>query len=426
MSRVHSVVSGDTLGAISIRYLGTFAQWRDIATANPQLYGRRTAVDGSPLIFVGDQLIIPEEDKSEIIPASPQTITLSDSEEAQDVSIVIDGKRFTGWTGYELGLSYDGFDTFSFTSPYCEALEKLKECIMPFTFKNCLVYYDNDLIFKGTLLTPDPKLTDSDNTINLQGYPLCGILNDCTVPPALYPGNYESMNLKEIADKMGNAYGIKIIFDCDPGGTFQEVNFEPTEKILSFLLKLCQQRKILYTNDNNGRLVFFKPKKESAFVTFKEGEVPLQTLTPKFKAQEFYSHITGFTKTSDDNPSRSFTWENKFLTKRGITRHQTITIDDAETAEDLENAVKAHAGRMFADCISLDLDCDTHKNQDGKLFYKGMYAAIYSPAAMIHKETLLLARKVTLKRDVAAKTSNINLVLPGSFTDEIPEVLPWE
>jgi len=426
MSRVHKVVTGDTLGAISIRYLGTFGKWRSIVTANPQLTGRRTAIDGSPLIFPGDLLTIPDEDVSATIPAASQTFQLSDDDEAQDVSIVIDGKKFTGWTGYEIVLNYDSLDTFSFTSPYSELLKELRETVMPFTFKPCQVFYDKKLLFKGTLLTPDPELTDTEKEINLQGYPLCGILQDCTVPPGLYPGHYEGLTLKEIAEKMGNAYGIKIVFDGDPGEPFTEVNFEPTEKVLDFLLKLCQQRQFLFSNDVEGRLVFFKPKKEKASAIFTEGETPLLSIKPKFQAQGFFSHVTGYSKTSEKENSHSFTWENKFLTKKGITRHTTITVDDTDSSGDLEKAVKAYAGRMFADCVSFDLRSDVHKNANGELYRKGMGVAVKSPAAMIQKETIFTARKVTLKRDTESKTADINLVLPGSFTEEIPEVLPWE
>ena len=59
--RKHTVVSGDTLGAISVRYLGTFSRWHEIVAANPQLNGRRPAIDGSPLIYPGDVLTIPEK-----------------------------------------------------------------------------------------------------------------------------------------------------------------------------------------------------------------------------------------------------------------------------------------------------------------------------------------------------------------------------
>ena len=425
MSKKHTVASGDTLGAISIKYLGTSSKWRKIVDVNPQLAGRKTASDGSPLIFPGDNLIIPEDVTEK--PTAPQTaqkVTLSDSE--QDVSIIIDGKKFTGFTSYEINLSIDSFDTFSFTAPYDLAIKDIKQAIMPFAFKKCEVYYLGDLLFKGYLLTPDPELQAEATEITLQGYPLCGVLNDCTVPPSKYPIQYYNVTLQDIADPIADVYGIKVVYKDGAGDPFTEVGIEPNEKILSFLLKLSQQRKFLFTNDENGRLVFFKPAKESAFMQFKSGVTPLVSISPKFNAQGFYSHITGHTKNDTETDPLSFTYENKFLTEKGIIRHETIIVDDAETQADLENAVKAHAGRMFADCISYSLKSSKHLNDKGKLFKKGMTVCIDAPGAMITRQTNFIARNIKLLRDTSGKTAEIELVLPGSFTDELPEALPWD
>ena len=297
---------------------------------------------------------------------------------------------------------------------------------MPFAFKDCAVYYLGELLFKGSLLTPDPELQAEATEITLQGYPLCGILNDCTVPPSKYPANYNNLTIQDIAEPIAEAYGIKIIFKDGPGDIFKEVAFEPNEKVLSFLLKLAQQRKFLFTNDENGRLVFYKDKKETAFMSFKEGKLPLVSITPKFNAQGFYSHITGFAKTDSVNHLSPYTYENKYLINKGIIRHDTIIVDDAETSTDLENAVKAHAGRMFADCVSYTLDCEGHLNGNDKLFKKGMTVCVEAPGAMITRQTNFRARNIKLLRDETGKTTTIDLVLPGSFSDELPEVLPWE
>jgi len=425
MSKNHTVVSGDTLGAISIRYFGTFSKWRKIAETNPQLTGRKTAVDGSPLIFPGDILIIPEDITEKISsPQTANTIALSDNE--QDVSIVIDGNKFTGFTGYEINLKCDSFDDFSFSAPYNLAIKKIKDAITPFAYKKCDVYYLGDLLFKGYLLTPDPELQADATEITLQGYPLCGVLNDCTVPPSKYPTQYNNVTLKDIADPIADIYGIKIVYNDGAGDPFNEVAIEPTEKILSFLLKLAQQRKFLFANDESGRLLFYKPKKESAFMQFKEGKTPLLSITPHFNAQGFFSHITGHTKNDTKHDPLSYTYENKYLTKKGIIRHETIMVDDAETMTDLENAVKAHAGRMFADCISYTLNCSGHLNNEGKLFKKGMTVCIEAPGAMITKQTNFTARNIKLSRDTEGKKTEMELVLPGSFNDELPEALPWD
>jgi prophage tail gpP-like protein len=397
-----------------------------IVNSNPQLANRKKAIDGSPLIFPGDMLIISEDETtSRPVSAQPKkTIVLS--KEDQDVSIVIDGKKFTGFTGYDLNISYDSFDTFSFSAPYDASLGELREAILPFAFKSCDVYYSDEIVFKGTLLTPDPELIAESSEITLQGYPLCGILNDCMLPPTKYPLGSDGINIKGIADAACESYNIPVVFDGDIGDDFIEVSIEPTDKILDFLLRLSSQRNLLFTNNEMGQLVFFNAKNEKAFVSFTEGKLPLISIKPKFSAQEFYSHITGFNKTDAEYPSLSYTFENKYLINKGIMRQHSITIDDAATSSDLENAVKAYAGRMFADCVSFELECENHVNEKNELFQKGMTVCVKAPSAMIIRDTHFIARNIKLSRTTQGKTATLTLVLPGSYTGEIPEVFPWE
>jgi len=424
MSKSHRVTSGDTLGGISVRYLGSASKWRSIVAANPQLSGRRTAADGSPLIFADDVLAIPDEDKAAKPPA-PQTKTIELSDNEGDISIVIDGYKFLGFTGYELNLNYDSFDSFSFSAPFDIASDAIAEALQPFAFKDCEIYYNGELKLKGTLLTPDPEVSKDAREITLQGYPLCGILNDCTIPLAQYPAEYSGMTLKEIAAPIGDAFGVKVLFDGDEGGAFEKVSIEPTEKILDFLVKLSKQRSLLFNNDADGNLVFFAPKQDRVFMSFKEGELPLLSLKPKFNAQGFYSHIIGFSKADADHDCDQQIYENKFLTKKGITRCMTIIASDADPGS-LEASVKSYAGRMFADCVSYELECEDHLNKDKKVFEKGMTVCVHAPGAMIKNETNFIARNIKLKRTIKAKTTTMNLVLPGSYTGEIPEALPWE
>jgi prophage tail gpP-like protein len=283
-----------------------------------------------------------------------------------------------------------------------------------------------ELQFNGYLLTPDPELQAEAAEITLQGYPLCGILNDCTFPPSKYPLGYYNVTLQNIADSAAAAYGITVVCKDGPGAPFAEVTVEPTEKVLSFLLKLAQQRKFLFTNDENGRLVFYKAAKQSAFAQFKQGKLPLLSVAARFNAQGFYSHITGHAKSDTLQKALSYTYENKYLINKGVSRHETILVDDAETLADLENAVKAHAGRMFAGCISYSLKCAGHLNDTGKLFKKGMTVCVEAPGAMITRQTNFTARNIKLTRDETGKTAELELVLPGSFTEETPEALLWE
>lgn len=95
MSKTHTVKSGDTLGKISVQYYGRFTKWNDIVKANPQLTGRKTASDGSPVIFPGDVLLIPEEKtapKNNAPVHAKQTIVL-DENAKKDLALYVDGVK---------------------------------------------------------------------------------------------------------------------------------------------------------------------------------------------------------------------------------------------------------------------------------------------------------------------------------------------
>jgi prophage tail gpP-like protein len=136
--------------------------------------------------------------------------------------------------------------------------------------------------------------------------------------------------------------------------------------------------------------------------------------------------MTVYNKTDAEYPTVSYTYENKYLINKGILRHLAITIDDAETSSDVENAVKSYAGRMFADCVAFELECENHVNEKKELFQKGMTVCVNAPGAMLVNDTNFIARNIKLKRTNEGKTATITLVLPGSYTGEIPEALPWE
>lgn len=61
MAKTHKVIAGDTLNKIAVRYYGDAAKWTDIVKSNPQLAGRKSVYDGSPVIYPGDVLIIPDD-----------------------------------------------------------------------------------------------------------------------------------------------------------------------------------------------------------------------------------------------------------------------------------------------------------------------------------------------------------------------------
>ena len=428
MSKVHTVSSGDVLWKISVKYYGIPGKWNDIVKANPQLIGRKTASDGSPIIRPGDNLIIPDlqEKKENAAPIQAKQTVVLDESAKQDLALFCDGKRFTGFTGYTVVCSVDTFDAFSFSTVWDAGNKDLRDLFRPFTYKDCEVYFDGDLIFKGKLLPAVPSVQPDSKTITVQGYPSCAVLNDSTLPDSLYPPEYNGLTLAEIAKNIAGAFSVNVQEKAESGAAFESVEIAPEDKVLDFLKKLAEQRGVFLSNAQDGSLLIWKPEQEKVSATFKEGESPFISCVPTLDGQKMFSHVTGFTKTSEKADSEKYTYENDYLIKNGVLRCYTKVMEDVDSAG-LENAVKAMAGRMFASAVKYTLTVTGHRDKNGKLYRKNMMVSVLAPDAEIYKETKLQVDEVQLKRSESEGEQTVfSLVLPGARTGELGGGFAWE
>lgn len=425
MSQVCKVNSGDFLRTISSRYYGDASRWVEIARANPHIYGRGEAVDGSPLIFPGDVLVIPD-DADDFADGASSEVTLDDGTE-RDFELYVDGKKYTGFTSWSINMSNSRCDAFSFSSIWNSERQELRELFKPFGYKKCSVKYMGKQIFNGYIVKSTTSVSPTSRSVSCDGYPLCGVLNDSCLPDTLFPPEYSGLNFLQIAKKVCGVFGVKVKCDVDVGGTFEKVEIEVGEKVYDFLAKLARQRGLLLTNSQDGSLLVWKQKKGGgANAVFHEGEPPFVSCEPSFDEQKMFSHITGFTKTGEKENAASYTFENSLLVNEGVLRVHNEVLEDAN-ASGIEAATKSLAGRMLANCVRYKLTVSGHKDKNGKLYEKNMLVAVKSRSAYIANETLMQVDDITLSRDdnTGAKTE-MSLVLQGAWDGELPSRFPWE
>lgn len=426
MAKTHKVIAGDTLNKIAVRYYGDAAKWTDIVKSNPQLAGRKSVYDGSPVIYPGDVLIIPDDSVQAATKTAVKETVVLDENAPRDLGLKGLGKFITGFTGFTLVRSVFGNDGFSFSSTWNENSEQTRNAFRPFSYPIFDVYFDDDLVFTGKALPPTPSVQPASQTINVQGYPLCGVLVDSCLPPSLFPAEYSGLDLKQIAETVCEPFGIGVVVQGSVGAAFEKVEVGLEDKVWDFLSKLAEQRNMFLTNTVDGNLLIYSPKVEAVSATFKQGEVPFISCAPEFDGQSMYSHITGYTKTTNTADSQKYTYENKLLINKGVLRCYSKQIDDAVEGT-LEESVKALAGKMFAKCVKYKLTVSGHRDKNGRLYRENMAVSVKAPGAEIYRETKLLADEVTLTRDDrGGEQTTFTLVLPESRTGALPEVFPWE
>lgn len=421
------VKSGDTLGSIALSKTGNWDNWIDIVNANPQLSGRKTATDGSPIIYAGDNLIIPgNKENPKVIPDNTPVVVVGDGK--QDFALLVDGKKFTGFTGFKIELKTDEFDSFSFSAPFDFDNKDMVNAFKPFVYKSCALYFDGKMVFNGTLMTSAPSVSADGIEINIQGYPVCGLAGECSLPESLYPPAYEDMTLDAIASDAAGGLGISIEIKGDVGGPFKDPAYEVGENVLDFLTKLAQQRGLIITNNEQGALLFWTNPVEGSCATFKEDDIRFIKCEPAFNSQEFYSHITGFSKVNEDkgiDPVK-YTFVNPYLAKVGAFRPYVYFVDDSEQG-DVEKAVMAKAAAMMNGAVKYSLSVTGVVDKDGNIFKKGCCVNVKAPSALINSETKLQANSIVISRDdTNGDMTTFNLVMPGLRTGDIPSSFPWE
>lgn len=422
MSKTHNVKLGDRLWILSQKYYGTPAKWRKIQKANSQLQGRKAASDGSPLIYPGDILIIPDETENQI--KSPKTI---DTNSENEVTIKIEGQKFSFFSDWTLTQEIDSFDTFSFNAPFDPSQSSYRQYFLPFSYKSCEIYYGSNIQFTGILLASQSQSSPDSKTINLSGYPTCGILNDVMLSISSYPKEFNDQDIQQIANDLLSDFGISTDFQGPAGNSFKKVALEPTQQILGFLIDLASQRKLLISNNSSGDLLFWKANTTGNTVaSFIEGETPFISCVPNFNPQQFYSHITGIINAKSGKVSEKYTVENNFLIQHGITRPYNFILSDCKKSE-IQDAVKHKAGQMFGDAMQWQLTVWGHKNKNGELYQKNTLVSVESPGSMIYSSFKFLIKRVTFQRSyTGGDTTILDLVLPESYNGEIPTSFPFE
>jgi prophage tail gpP-like protein len=229
--------------------------------------------------------------------------------------------------------------------------------------------------------------------------------------------------LQEIATAMVGPFGIAVEFAASQGAIFDRVASEPGKKVLAFLAELAKQRNLVIGNNPRGALVFRQSVAAGNPVArLQEGSAPVLSVSPFFSPQNYYSHITGIEPAIVGLPGSQFTVKNPRL--EGVVRPFTFNAPDTLDA-DLNAAVRAKAGRMFGNMAAYSVRVDTWRDPNGVLWAPNTTLLLLAPGAMIYNEFEFEIRSIQFQKG-KSKTAVLDLVIPGAFSGQIPEALPWD
>jgi len=407
----YRVVAGDTFSAIARKVYGSELQATRIANANPGVI--------QPLV-AGTTVAIPP------IPGSPSNRPQSGiADNVNECALLIDNERFRFWESVTIHRAIDSISTMEFVAPFDPTQTEQREIFRPFSYKTAEFTVGGNRLFTGTLMGIIPELTPDSKTLALGGYSTPGVLNDCMMPASAYPLNeLNDLTLADIAERIAGVFGIEVVFEAAPGAKFDRVALPQNKKLLSFLADLAKQRGLVLTDDERGRLVFKKSIDTGVPVArLFEGAPPLISVDTFHDPQQYYSHITGIEPVAVGTSGSQFTVKNARLA--GVLRPYTFTVKDA-IGGDMQPATEAQTGRMFGTMASYSAAVSTWRDEDGELWSPNTVVQLLAPGAMVYTEYNFIVRSVTFERTANSESAVLDLVMPGSFSGQVPESLPWD
>lgn len=340
-----------------------------------------------------------------------------------ELSLLVDGKDFRGWTSLDATLSLDTLSTLEFSAPFESGNSAFRDTFRPFTFKPLELLLGGDLLFRGTLVDVSPEGASEISSVTVSGYSLPGVLVDCNIPQTSLPAEFKKVGLGLILKMISDPFGIETDVRGDTGATFAKVALDIEKKPWSLMSDLAKQRNMVLSNTPEGALLCWRSIATGNPVARFTDEQPSSKISAQFSAQEYFSEITGFVPKSRKRKGARHTEQNPWL--NNVLRPKSFRIDDSN-AGDADTAVKASLARMFANMASYTIeDIPTWRDPSGALFAPNTTATLTAPDVMVYNETELLIRHVRLHDEPDKRSCDLSLVLPGAFSGELPTTLPW-
>lgn len=346
-------------------------------------------------------------------------------ERLEDVALSIDGARWRAWNGLEITRSLDSFATVGFGAPFEPEREGFRSTFQPFSYKPIDLRVGDELLFTGALVGVEPATDPESRTVKVSCYSRPAVLTDVSAPASAYPLELDGLSLRQIAETLAGLFALDVQMDADDGASFRRVALDPDQKIHAFLVELAQQRGLVIAETPEGALRFWRSGATTGqpVARLREGEPGVLNVAARFSPQAYFSEITGIAKTRSGRGGARYTVANPHALE-GVVRPHTFKLDDTD-GSDVPAAARAKLGRMFANVLAVEVELPTWRDPRGELWEPDTTVTLEAPGSMIYRPSEFVIRSATLRQDADKLTASLDLVLPGAFAGEAPEVLPW-
>ncbi len=359
------------------------------------------------------------------------------------MKIKIAGQYFEHFNDVSIDTSLDSVaSTFSFTAHFDPANEVHKNLFKPLSYHRIEFLNDNGKpISTGTITTHSFTSKSAPELVQLSGYSLGGVLEDCNIPFDLYPLESNNRTLKQIAERLLKYFGLTLVVypevekECNQ--IIKKSVAEPEESIKDYLTKVAAQKKVILSHDVYGNVIMFRPKVNSP-VKYVYSPENCESISLSVDGQGMHSSITTLRQPSkpkkgstdllsdDYDPlAESDTGsKKKVLLPVDTVINRMITVKrpkvDKLSSGDETDTLKGAEASIANELKSISISFEVPRWDPISI---GDVIVLVDPSQFIYKPLRLMVYSTVINEVADKRSMSVVCVLPETFTGEMPKPL---
>ena len=369
---------------------------------------------------------------------NPATKIQTDSPD--QTTIILDGTKIEQFSDESILLTIDSVGNgFSFNAPFFPGTKEYRDLFRPFKYQDVQLYIGENLVLSGRAEKIAPSLTDTLNSINVQGRSKTGSLVDCTFEKD-DTMEFKGAALDEIANTVVSKFGLETSFPDGAGAIFEKAGpSSPTSTIFSFLQNLSRQRSLLMSQTPDGKLLFRRAKTSGVPVAeLIEGHQGVLVSTAIYDGTKRFSSYDVFGQEAGKNDNFAKLIASISKKPAGVPEGLDVTdpsifairpksIQGNDTNQgNISDVATWTLTSDIAASISIPMGYEGWLRPDGKLWAENELILVQAPSIMIYKPYVMLIKSVNFSSGPDSKSVELGLTIPEAYSGEVPEAYPWD
>lgn len=184
------------------------------------------------------------------------------------MQIKVNGKFYNYFNAVVISTTLDTIASiFTFTAFYDQDNPDHKILFKPLSYYKIEFFHDEDtgggLIMTGTITHHSFKSTKEKNLVQISGYSLPGVLDDCQIPYSLYPLESDNRTLAQIVARLITPFHLNVItypvVTKEASQLIAKTVAKVDETIKDYLCKVANQKNVVISHDIHGNVILFRP-----------------------------------------------------------------------------------------------------------------------------------------------------------------------